>query len=205
MRAEKELLPTRLDAGLAYPLGSNWDGMGVNFAVFSDHATRVELCIFDAAGRREVARFDLPEKDLDVWHGYLPQAQPGLVYGFRAHGPYEPHNGHRFNPHKLLLDPYAKKLVGNIRWTDAVFGYRVHSPRSDLSFDRRDSAAAVVKAAVTEDGFQWGDDRRPDTPWNDTVLYETHVRGMTTLLAHVPEPERGTFAGLAHPFVTEHL
>jgi glycogen operon protein len=205
MRREKEVLPTRLDEGLPYPLGATWDGMGVNFAVFSAHATQMQLCLFDAAGRREVARLDLPEKSEEVWHGYLPHTQPGLVYGFRAHGPYDPHNGMRFNPHKLLLDPYARKLVGTLRWTDAVFGYRVHSPRADLSFDRRDSAPAMVKAAVAEDGFNWGDDRRPATPWSETIIYETHVRGMTRLLEHVPEPERGTFAGLAHPFVIEHL
>ncbi|HLY06777.1 MAG TPA: glycogen debranching protein GlgX [Rhizomicrobium sp.] len=205
MRPEKELLPARLDAGLPYPLGATWDGMGVNFAVFSAGATRMQLCLFDDAGRREVARLDMREKSVDVWHGYLPQAQPGLVYGFRAHGPYEPHNGHRFNPNKLLLDPYARKLVGGLKWTDAVFGYRVNSPRADLSFDRRDSAPAMVKAAVTVDGFQWGDDRRPNTPWNDTVIYETHVRGMTKLLAQVPERDRGTFAGLAHPLVIDHL
>ena len=205
MRAEKEFLPARLEAGLPYPFGASWDGMGVNFAVFSMHATRLQLCLFDAQGRREVARLDLPEKSVDVWHGYLPHAQPGLVYGFRAHGPYEPHNGLRFNPHKLLLDPYARKLVGNLRWTDAVFGYRVHSPRADLSFDRRDSAPAIVKAAVAENAFHWGDDKRPNTPWSDTVIYETHVRGLTKLLQHVPEPERGTFAGLGHPFVIDHL
>jgi glycogen operon protein len=202
---QTDALPGRLDVGLPYPLGANWDGMGVNFAVFSSHATRLQVCLFDAAGRREVARLDLPEKSEDVWHGYLPHAQPGLVYGFRAHGPYEPHNGMRFNPHKLLLDPYARRLVGSLRWTDAVFGYRVHSPRADLSFDRRDSAPAMVKAAVTEDGFHWGDDRRPNTPWSDTVIYETHVRGMTRRLEHVSERERGTFAGLVHPFVIEHL
>ncbi|HEX9159406.1 MAG TPA: glycogen debranching protein GlgX [Rhizomicrobium sp.] len=205
MRAERELLPARLDAGLPYPFGANWDGMGVNFAVFSAHATGMQLCLFDDAGRREVARLDMPEKSVDVWHGYLPRAKPGLVYGFRAHGPYEPQNGLRFNPHKLLLDPYAKNLVGALKWTDAVFGYRINSPRADLSFDRRDSAPAMVKAAVTEDGFQWGDDRRPNTSWSDTVIYETHVRGMTKLLQHVPEPERGTFAGLTHPFVIDHL
>src|SRR5579864_6682861 len=152
MRAEKELLPGRLDAGLPYPFGANWDGMGVNFAVFSAHATRMQLCLFEETGRREVARLEMPEKSIDVWHGYLPRAKPGLVYGFRAHGPYEPQNGLRFNPHKLLLDPYAKKFVGSLRWTDAVFGYRVNSPRADLSFDRRDSAPAMVKGAVTEDG-----------------------------------------------------
>jgi glycogen operon protein len=179
--------------------------MGVNFAVFSANATRVQLCLFDAAGRRETARLDLPERSEDVWHGFLPQAQPGLVYGFRAHGPYEPQNGHRFNPHKLLLDPYAQRLVGGIRWTDAVFGYRVNSPRADLSFDRRDSAPAMIKAAVDDDTFNWGDDRPPATPWSDTVIYETHVRGMTKLLDAVPESARGTFAGLASPFVIEHL
>lgn len=205
MRREKELLPARLDAGLPYPFGATWDGMGVNFAVFSANATRMQLCLFDAAGRRETARFDLPERTADVWHGYLPGAQPGLVYGFRAHGPYEPHNGLRFNPHKLLLDPYTRKLVGSLRWTDAMFGYRTQSSRADLSFDRRDSAPAMVKAAVTQDGFHWGDDRRPNTPWSDTIIYETHVRGMTKLLSQVPERERGTFAGLTHPFVIEHL
>ncbi|HEX3430883.1 MAG TPA: glycogen debranching protein GlgX [Rhizomicrobium sp.] len=205
MRGEKEFLPARLDGGLPYPLGASWDGMGVNFAVFSAHATRIQLCLFDALGRREAGRLDLPENSGDVWHGYLPHAQPGLVYGFRAHGPYEPQNGMRFNPHKLLLDPYARRLVGTLRWTDAVFGYRVQSPRGDLSFDRRDSAPAMVKAAVAEDGFHWGDDRRPATAWSDTVIYETHVRGMTKLFERVPEPERGTFAGLAHPLVIEHL
>ena len=200
-----ESLPDKLERGLPWPLGASWNGMGVNFAVFSAHATRLQLCIFDAAGRREVARFDFPELSEDVWHGYLPRAQPGLIYGLRAHGPYEPQNGHRFNPNKLLLDPYAKRFVGTLRWTDAMFGYRVHSPRADLSFDRRDSAPAMMKAAVVDGGFNWGDDKRPGTSWNDTVIYETHVRGITRLLEIVPSRERGTFAGLAHPFVIDHL
>ncbi|MGH6876056.1 MAG: glycogen debranching protein GlgX [Rhizomicrobium sp.] len=196
----------KLEPGLPYPLGAMWDGMGVNFAVFSAHATRMQLCLFDAAGRREMARLDLPEWNENVWHGYLPNAQPGLIYGYRAHGPYDPQNGLRFNPHKLLLDPYAKTLTGRFRWTDAVFGYRVNSARADLSFDRRDSAPAMVKAAVVSDGgFNWGDDKRPNTPWSDTLVYETHVRGFTRLLDCVPPRERGTFAGLAHPFVVEHL
>ena len=198
-------LPDRLDAGRPWPLGATWDGIGVNFAVFSTHASRMQVCLFDAAGRRETARLDLPEHSEDVWHGYLPQAQPGLVYGFRAHGPYEPQNGLRFNPHKLLLDPYARRLVGNLRWTDAMFGYRVNSPRADLSFDRRDSAPAMIKAAVDDDTFSWDDDRRPNTAWHDTVIYETHVRGMTELLQTIPESARGTFAGLASPFVIDHL
>jgi len=197
--------PDRLDAGVPYPLGATWDGLGVNFAVFSANATRMQLCTFDAQGRREIARYDLAERTNDVWHGYLPNAAPGLVYGYRAHGPYEPQNGHRFNSHKLLLDPYAKALVGSLRWTDAVFGYRLHSPRGDLSFDRRDSAPAMVKAQVIDDSFHWGDDRRPHTPWSDTVIYEAHVRGLTKLLDAVAPQERGTFAALSHPFVIDHL
>jgi isoamylase len=197
--------PDRLDNGLAYPLGASWDGLGVNFAVFSANATRMELCIFDSLGKREIARYELPERTDDVWHGYLPNAAPGLVYGFRAHGPYAPHHGHRFNPNKLLLDPYAKALVGSLRWTDVVFGYRLHSARTDLSLDRRDSAPAMVKAQVIDDSFHWGDDRRPQTAWSDTVIYEAHVRGLTKLLDAVAQPERGTFAALSHPFVIDHL
>src|SRR6516165_7285958 len=154
--------------GVPYPLGATWDGLGTNFAVFSAHATRMELCIFDPSGRREIARFDLPECTDEIWHGYLPYARLGLVYGYRAHGPYNPQDGHRFNPHKLLLDPYARRYVGAFRWSDALFGYRVHSPRADLSFDRRDSAPGVPKAIVSDGGFNWGDDRHPRTPWADT-------------------------------------
>jgi glycogen operon protein len=198
-------LPERLEAGNPYPLGATWDGLGINFAVFSHHAQRLQLCVFDASGRKEIRRYDLPERTDEIWHGYMPDAMPGLVYGFRAYGPYEPQHGHRFNPHKLLLDPYAKGLIGTIRWTDAMFGYRVHSPRADLSFDRRDSAPAMVKAVVTHDSFDWSEDRRPDTPWRDTVIYEAHVRGLTKLIEDVRPPERGTFAALCHPFVIEHL
>ena len=198
-------LPELLEAGNPYPLGATWNGLGVNFAVFSRHATRMQLCVFDAGGRKEVHRYDLPERTDEIWHGYLPDAVPGLVYGYRAHGPYEPHNGHRFNPHKLLLDPYAKNLLGTLRWTDAVYGYRLNSPRGDLSFDRRDSAPAMVKSVVTHDSLDWGDDRRPNTPWCDTIIYEAHLRGLTKLLSDVHAPERGTFAALSHPAVVDHL
>jgi isoamylase len=198
-------LPDRLETGQPFPLGANWDGLGVNFSVFSAHATRLELCLFDPTGRRQTARFDFPECSEGIWHGYLPYAQPGLVYGFRAHGHYDPQSGMRFNPNKLLLDPYARRLVHNLRWTDALFGYRIHSSRADLSFDRRDSAPAMVKAAVDDDTFEWCEDKRPCIPWNDTVIYETHVRGMTKLLERVPPSARGTFAGLGHPFVIDHL
>jgi glycogen operon protein len=198
-------LPTKLQAGSPNPLGANWDGLGVNFAVFSAHATRVELCLFDPAGRRETARFDLPDCTDEVFHGYLPEARPGLLYGYRVHGPYEPEAGHRFNPHKLLLDPYAKKLFGQVHWSDALFGYRVGSAREDLSFDRRDSAAAMPKAVVVDGTFHWGNDRPPAQAWRDTIIYEAHVKGLTKTCAAVPEHERGSFAALGDPYVIEHL
>ncbi|MBV9572020.1 MAG: glycogen debranching protein GlgX [Alphaproteobacteria bacterium] len=198
-------LPERLEAGNPCPLGANWNGLGVNFAVFSHHATRMQLCLFDSSGRRELRRYDLPERTDGIWHGYLPDAMPGLAYGYRAHGPYEPQNGHRFNPHKLLLDPYAKDLLGTLKWTDTLYGYRAHSPRGDLSFDRRDSAPAMLKGLVTHDTFDWSGDRRPETPWSNTVIYEAHVRGLTKLLSDVPPSERGTFSALSHPAVIDHL
>jgi glycogen operon protein len=199
------ILPTSLDAGRPYPLGSSWDGLGINFAVFSANAEKIELCLFDEGGRREIARLPLPEYDEEIWHGYLPHADPGLVYGYRAYGPYDPGQGHRFNPAKLLLDPYAKSVIGGVRWTDAVFGYRINSARKDLSMDRRDSASAMPKAIVTDDHFSWGDDKRPQTSWSETVIYEAHVRGMTKLFEHLPEQQRGTFAGLSHPRIIDHL
>ncbi|HVA56244.1 MAG TPA: glycogen debranching protein GlgX [Gammaproteobacteria bacterium] len=194
-----------LDPGRGYPLGATYDGLGVNFTLFSVHATRVELCLFDVRGRREIARADLPEYTDQVWHGYLRNAQPGLMYGYRVHGPYDPNAGHRFNPHKLLLDPYAKQIEGQVRWTDALYGYHVGSPRDDLSFDRRDSAAAMPKAVVVGKGRDWGDNRLPRIPWSDTVIYEAHVRGLTMRNPAIPEAERGTFAALGHPAIIDHL
>ncbi|MFN3522002.1 MAG: glycogen debranching protein GlgX [Phenylobacterium sp.] len=198
-------LPDRLEPGAPYPLGATFDGLGVNFAVFSAHAEMMELCLFEATGRREIARYPLPEWTDEVWHGYLPDARPGLLYGFRAHGRYAPQEGMRFNPNKLLLDPYAKRLAGQLRWTDALFGYRLNSARADLSFDRRDSAPAMPKAVVTANSFDWSADQRPNTPWSETVIYECHVRGMTRLLEEVTPPERGAFAALSHPSVIDHL
>jgi glycogen operon protein len=145
----------------AFPLGANWDGFGVNFALFSANATKVELCLFDLDGKQEAERIELPEYTDEIWHGYLPDARPGTVYGYRVHGPYEPAAGHRFNPHKLLLDPYAKQLVGTLQWNDAVFGYTIGHPDKDLSFDERDSAPYVQKARVIDPAFTWGTMGRP--------------------------------------------
>ncbi len=198
-------LPDRLMAGAPWPLGASWDGLGTNFAVFSAHASRIDLCLFDPSGRREIARLTLPECTDEVWHGYLPDARAGLLYGYRAFGPYEPQHGHRFNPHKLLLDPYARRIAGELRMSDALFGYRVNSPRGDLSFDRRDSGPGMVKAVVADDRFNWGDDRPPAVPWSDTVIYETHVRGVSMLRRDLRSNERGTFAALADPGFVDHL
>ncbi len=195
----------RLEAGQPYPLGATWDGSGVNFAVFSAHADRIELCLFDPSGKRELERLNLPECTDQVWHGYLPNAKLGQLYGYRAHGPYEPQRGHRFNPAKLLLDPYAKKLAGALVWSDALYGYRVGSAKLDLSYDRRDSAPGMPKAVVCEQAMEWGDDRAPNVPWAKTVIYEAHPRGLTMRRDDLRAPERGTFAALGDPRTIDHL
>ncbi len=196
---------SRIETGRPYPLGAHWDGLGVNFAVYSANAEAIELCLFDVAGRRETARMRLPECTNDIWHGYLRDASLPLVYGYRAFGPYDPEHGHRFNPHKLLLDPYARELVGGVRWSDALFGYRLNSPRADLSFDRRDSASAMPKAVISNETFNWGDDRPPRVPWTDTVIYEAHVRGASMRRKGVRNYQRGSFAALAEPKFIDHL
>ncbi|MGQ0522829.1 MAG: glycogen debranching protein GlgX [Betaproteobacteria bacterium] len=191
--------------GAPYPLGATWDGQGVNFALFSEHGEKVELCLFDPQGRRETERIALPERTDHVWHGYLPEARPGQLYGYRVYGPYAPEQGHRYNPHKLLLDPYAKASAGVVRWSDALYGYRVNSPREDLSFDRRDSHAGMPKCKVVDTAFTWGDDRPPRTPWTDTVIYELHVKGYTVNHPDVPPQLRGTYAALGTAPVIEYL
>ncbi len=195
----------RVFSGSPHPLGATWDGSGVNFALFSANATRVELCLFDRAGRREVARVDLPEQTHEVWHGYLPDVRPGQLYGYRVHGPYAPEAGHRFNPNKLLIDPYAKALHGELRWHDACFGYHIGSPRGDLSFDRRDSAFVMPKCVVIDPAYSWGEDIRPRRAWSETIVYEAHVKGISARHPDMPLPIRGTFAGLADPRVVDHL
>jgi glycogen operon protein len=196
---------SRVREGLPFPLGATWDGIGVNFALFSAHATKVELCLFDDAGEKEIERVELPEFTDEVWHGYLPDARPGVVYGYRVHGAYEPTAGHRFNPNKLLLDPYAKQIVGRVKWNPALFGYKLDAPEKDLSFDDRDSAAFMTKCRVIDPAFTWGRARRPNVPWERTVIYEAHLAGFTKLHPGVPEAERGTFAGMMRPDVVDHI
>jgi glycogen operon protein len=197
--------PDRLLPGSPYPLGATYDGLGTNFAVFSANASAVDLCLFDQQGRREIARLPMPEHTDEVWHGYLPDSPAGLIYGYRAHGPYDPQGGHRFNAHKLLLDPYARRLAGSLKTVEALYGYRVASARGDLSFDRRDSAPAMLKGVVTSELFDWADDRPPNIPFSDTVIYEAHLRGLSTLFPNLRPRERGTFAALGEPAVIDHL
>jgi len=196
---------TEVGPGRAYPRGATWDGEGVNFAVFSEHADKVELCLFDARGRHETQRIPMRERTDHVWHCYLPQARPGQAYGYRMHGPYAPDKGHRFNPHKLLIDPCARDFIGTLRWHDALYGYTVGHAKGDLSFDRRDSAAYLPKCRVLEPAFTWGDDRRPQVPWHEMVIYELHVRGFTMRHPDVPPQFRGTYEGLASGPVIQHL
>ena len=198
-------MQARLWPGKPNPLGATWDGSGTNFALFSAHAEKVELCLFDDHGEKEVARVALPEYTHEIWHGYLPDVRPGQLYGYRVYGPYEPQSGHRFNHHKLLIDPYAKSLVGDIQWDDALFGYRVGDEQADLSFDDRDSAPFMPKCQVIDSAFTWGKDRPAPRPWHEAIIYEMHVKGFTMRRSGVPEDQRGTFGALSDPETTDYL
>ncbi|MDQ3237102.1 MAG: glycogen debranching enzyme GlgX, partial [Actinomycetota bacterium] len=189
--------------GNPYPLGATWDGEGVNFALFSENAEAVDLCLFDPSGN-ELERIRIPEHTDQIWHCYLPEGRPGLLYGYRVHGPYDPENGHRFNPNKLLLDPYTKATVGPLDWSTHHFGYKF-SGDEDFSMSEMDNAAGMPKCRVVDTAFTWGDDRPPKIPWRDTIIYETHVKGFTKLHPDVPEDIRGTYAGLASAPAIEHL
>jgi glycogen operon protein len=191
--------------GQPYPLGSTWNGEGVNFALYSEHAEKVELCLFDSSGKRETLRVQIREQTDMVWHGYLPELRPGQLYGYRVHGPYAPEQGHRFNHHKLLLDPYGKQVQGTIRWSDAHFGYRVGHRQEDLSFDRRDDAIEMPKNRVIDSAFTWESDAPPKIPWHNTLIYELHVKGFTMCHPDVPAQLRGTYEGLATAPVIEYL
>jgi glycogen operon protein len=191
-----------ISAGRASPLGATFDGEGVNFAVFSQHATRMTLCLFDDQGH-EYLLIDLPEHDGHVWHGFVHGLRPGQNYGYRAHGPYRPDEGHRFNPHKLLIDPYAKRVSGHPIWHDALFGYDADAKHGDLTFDTRDSAPYMPRSIVTDTAFSWGDDHRPATRMRDTVIYEAHVKGLTAGRTDIDHA--GTYLGLAADPILEHL
>ena len=208
-RLPLSILPPKSDRGLSsgtpHPLGATWDGRGTNFALFSASATKVELCLFDKEGKRETARIALPERTEDIWHGYLSDVVPGQLYGYRVHGPYAPEEGHRFNPHKLLIDPYTKRLGGHFAWSDTHLAYRVGHKREDLAIDRRDNARSMFKSVVVDQAYTWGDDRHPNVSWEDTIIYEAHVKGLTQQREDIAAAARGTFRGLADPAMIEHL
>ncbi|NHC36542.1 glycogen debranching protein GlgX [Scytonema millei] len=189
--------------GNVYPLGSCWDGKGTNFTLFSENATGVELCLFDRDD--EETRIQLTEVSNFVWHGYIPGIGPGQRYGYRVHGPYAPQEGHRFNPNKLLIDPYTKAIAGEVGNGPELYGYSWESEEADLSFSDLDSAALMPKSVVVDQSFDWEDDKLLRTPWNETIIYETHVKGFTKLHPDIPEELRGTYAGMAHPAAIEHL
>jgi glycogen operon protein len=188
---------TRVREGSAEAHGAIWDGEGTNFTLFSANATRVEVCLFTPDGERELERLTLPEYTDGFWHGYIPGVDPGSVYGLRVHGPYNPEAGHRFNPHKLVLDPYARAHIGALKWAPECFGYTIGAESDDLSFDERDSAPFMPKCVVVDPNFDWrGQPRSRRIPWDRTIIYETHVRGFTKLHPAVPEKERGTYRGM---------
>jgi isoamylase len=195
----------RLSAGAPHPLGATWDGRSTNFALFSAHAEKVELCLFNSDGGHELARMALPERTEDIWHGYLDDIGPGQLYGYRVHGPYEAERGLRFNANKLLVDPYAKELAGTLALNDTHFGYQYGNARNDLSFDQRDNARTMPKAVVTNGAVLRSEDRRPHIPWEDTIIYEAHVKGLTQLREDIPPAWRGRFRALAEPAIVNHL
>ncbi|NIF21968.1 glycogen debranching protein GlgX [Candidatus Pantoea multigeneris] len=195
-----------ITAGMSHVLGATYDGDGVNFALFSAHAERVELCLYDPSGKHEIARMDLPENTHEVWHGYIPGLEPGALYGYRVHGPFDPENGHRFNANKLLVDPYAREIAGDIQWNAAHFAYDLDNDEKDLSFDTQDSAPFMPKCRVIDPyEFHWHDENRPSINWSSAVLYETHVKGFTQLNPAIPAPLRGTFEGMAHKASVDYI
>lgn len=192
--------------GKPYPIGATWDGNGVNFTLFAENATAVELCLFDAQDdSKELFKLNIAENTDLIWHIYIQGIQPGQLYGYRVHGPYEPQNGHRYNPNKLLADPYAKAIAGTIDWNDALFGYIPGHEDRDLSFSDTDSAPYIPKSVVIDPVFDWEGDESPNIPYEDTIIYEAHVKGLTALNPDIPEEIRGTYAGVGHPVNIEYL
>lgn len=196
-------METKIYTGNPYPLGATYDGEGVNFALCSEHAEAVELYLYDNSDEREIAKFKITEKTHQVWHIYVSGIKPGQLYGYRVHGPYDPSNGHRFNPHKLLIDPYAKAISGTVKWNDALFAYKIGE--DDLSMDTTDSAPFIPKAVVTNDKFDWGSDKKPNIPMHKSVIYETHVKGFTAMHPDIPQEIRGTYAAMGHPVAINYL
>lgn len=198
-------MQTKIYAGSPFPLGATWDGAGVNFAIYTENATGVVLCLFDAPEAPESAKIMLPERSGHVWHGYLPGIKPGQLYGYRVEGPYEPRDGHRFNPNKLLIDPNTKAVAGTINWHDSLFGYEIGHPDEDLSYSQSDSAPYLPKCVVIDPAFDWGDDTPPRIPYHKSIIYEAHVKGLTKLHPGIPEEIRGTYSAIAHPVMIEHF
>ena len=192
--------------GRSYPLGANWDGEGVNFSLFAENATGVELCLFDHVDDdKEAQRIKLTERSHQEWHGYIPGVGPGQLYGYRVHGPFDPENGHRFNANKLIIDPYAKAIAGTVEWHDAMFGYQINHEDADLSFNEDDSAPFLPKCVVVDQNYDWEGDRAPDIPYFQSIIYELHVKGFTKMNPNIPPEIRGTYAALAHPVTIEYL
>lgn len=199
-------MSTNIYPGSPYPLGATYDGNGVNFALFAENATGVELCFFDnEESKTESRRIKIKERTHQIWHCYIPDCKPGQLYGYRVHGPYEPTQGHRFNPNKLLIDPYAKAISGTIAWNDALFSYEIGNPDTDLSFSKLDSAPFIPKSVVIDDNFNWEGVKQPKIPYHKSIIYETHVKGFTQLHPQIPEEIRGTYAALGHPVTIEYL
>src|SRR5216110_74816 len=200
------MTPVKTFLGYPHPLGATWMGNGVNFAIFSEHATGVELCLFDSIeDAKEDVRIPLKERTDQVWHVFLPDAQPGQLYGFRVSGPYEPERGLRFNSSKLLIDPYAKAIVGAVSWADEMFGYVIGGEKEDLTQDFRDDAWGVPKSVVIDSGFDWQNDKRPAIPLHESVIYEAHVKGFSQVWRDLPEHLRGTYAGLGSPAAIDYF
>lgn len=192
--------------GSPYPLGATWNNEGVNFALFADNATRVDLCLFDSVtDTKEVATIRIKERSHQVWHVFLPDIKPGQLYGYRVHGPHKPEEGHRYNHHKLLIDPYARAIAGTIHWSDALFGYEINHADEDLSFSKLDSAPFIPKCVVVNDDFDWGNDTPPKVPYHKSIIYEAHLKGFTRLHPEIPEHLRGTYAGMSHPVAIQYL
>src|SRR5258706_2186128 len=191
--------------GRPFPQGATWDGKGTNLAICSEHAEVVELCLFDSQDDSNPERIELQEQTVLVWHCFLPGVQPGQLYGYRVYGPYAPERGLRFNPNKLLIDPYAKGLTGKVNWSAPIFPYRLDNPEADLAIDTRDSVAGMQKSLVVNPYFDWDQDRPPRTPLSESIIYEVHVKGFTKCHPDVPEELRGTYAGLASRASVEYL